>query len=103
MAILPESCLGCKGCCTNTGAHLDPGGEGIPEEYKTFRVRPMVNGEDKIVEIMKQKENGECICLDENGHCIIYESRPRVCREFERGSPACHLYLDNFLAGRDNR
>jgi len=30
---------------------------------------------------LEQKSGGECIFLDESRQCLVYERRPRVCRE----------------------
>lgn len=33
--------------------------------------------------------HGSCCFLDAEKRCTVYETRPRVCREFEAGSPRC--------------
>jgi Fe-S-cluster containining protein len=43
---------------------------------------------------LEQRGNGACVALDPATRlCTIYESRPRTCREFERGDPLCRRIL----------
>ena len=93
MANLPESCLGCKGCCTNMGVNIFDNEDILfPVEmteviYLRTDLYPPLG---RRVRIMKHKENKECIALDsDTGHCSVYEYRPRVCKDFERGSQEC--------------
>lgn len=37
---------------------------------------------------MRQRQ-GACIALTRGGLCSIYEDRPLVCRDFQRGSEEC--------------
>ena len=37
---------------------------------------------------MRQR-GGACIALARDGRCSIYEDRPQVCRDFQRGSEEC--------------
>ena len=34
--------------------------------------------------ILKKREDGNCILLDENMECSIYENRPKVCRDYKQ-------------------
>ena len=93
--MLPEVCLGCKACCTNVGVNLFEE-DNIPENMiETIALRP-----DKYpplgreFKFMKHKINGECIALTTDGRCSIYETRPTVCVDFERGSKDCLDLLD---------
>jgi len=36
--------------------------------------------------ILKKRKDGNCILLDENLECSIYENRPKVCREYKQSS-----------------
>ena len=36
--------------------------------------------------VLAQKNGSDCIFLDENRRCTIYERRPHVCREFPNNS-----------------
>lgn len=38
--------------------------------------------------VMKRTDKGECVALVDS-RCSIYEARPKVCREFERGGRLC--------------
>lgn len=55
--------------------------------------------EDMVVEhdgerCMDQRGNGACVALDAvTKLCTIYETRPTVCREFERGAELCRAVL----------
>lgn len=35
---------------------------------------------------LAQRKNGDCIFLDDNRRCIIYERRPTICRAFPLNS-----------------
>ena len=87
MSILPDSCLGCKGCCTNMGVNiLDSEDILFPIEMTQTTITP----KGRPLRWMKRKTNGECIALDsDTGHCTIYSDRPQVCKDFERGLQDC--------------
>jgi len=34
--------------------------------------------------ILKKREDGNCVLLDENMECSIYENRPKVCRYYKQ-------------------
>lgn len=93
MATLPDSCLGCKGCCTNMGVTIQDNEDIIfPIELtELIYLRPDIYPPlGRRFRIMKRKLNGECIALDsDTGHCTIYEYRPMVCKDFDRGSQDC--------------
>ena len=43
-----------------------------------------------------RQEQGHCIALHQHGEhwlCSIYEQRPRLCREFERGCEVCRTVV----------
>jgi len=91
VAILPDSCLGCRGCCTNSGVNVfDTDDNRITVEMTVTTITP--NG--RVFRWMKHKENKECIALNEAGQCSIYEYRPQVCKDFERGCTECLDSLD---------
>lgn len=98
MATLPESCLGCKGCCTNMGNNIFDDEDIIfPIELtEIVYLRPdLYPPLGKPYRVMKHKPNGECIALDsDTGYCTIYDYRPRTCKDFERGSKECLDALD---------
>jgi Fe-S-cluster containining protein len=42
------------------------------------------------IQFMDQRMNGACVALDPLTQlCSIYDERPQVCREFERGGSLC--------------
>ena len=44
---------------------------------------------------MEQRGDGACVALDPvTKLCTIYETRPTVCREFDRGSELCVKVLE---------
>lgn len=92
MINLPESCLGCKGCCTNMGVNiLDTEDILFPVEMTETTITP----KGRVFRWMKHKLNGECIALDSNtGYCTIYDYRPTICKDFQRGSEECLNSLD---------
>ena len=45
---------------------------------------------------MRTQADGSCVAL-RNGACSIYEVRPMECRQFERGSRACHEAQRRFI------
>ncbi|MDQ8200881.1 YkgJ family cysteine cluster protein [Pelagicoccus enzymogenes] len=44
-----------------------------------------------------------CAFLGENQLCAIYESRPEVCRRFERGSDQCLRARERVGVGKDRK
>jgi Fe-S-cluster containining protein len=47
------------------------------------------------VQCLDQRGDGACVALDAVTHlCTIYATRPRTCREFERGSGLCRDVLE---------
>jgi uncharacterized protein len=83
-------CLACGACCfaPNRG-HLPLSGADharlLPEERETLTV---FEGTRCYMRI----EDGRCVNLQElEGQwvCAIYERRPQVCRDYERGGEAC--------------
>ena len=50
--------------------------------------------EHEGVRCMDQRGNGACVALDAATLlCTIYEDRPQVCREFNRGGDLCRRIL----------
>jgi Fe-S-cluster containining protein len=52
----------------------------LPEESKRLPVD--WNGWIPSAAVLPRKENGECIFLNAEGRCEIYQSRPLACREY---------------------
>lgn len=78
------ACAGCGVCC-HLLVELQPGDDAVPEEYLV---------EHAGVVCMEQQGDGACIALDRVTQlCTIYELRPQVCRQFDRGSGLCREAL----------
>ena len=76
-------CLECANCCKTTGPLFTS--KDIERIAKHFRLRP---GEF-IGQYLQLDEDGDyvlqklpCSFLDTENHCIIYDIRPKACREF---------------------
>jgi len=41
----------------------------------------------KMVFVIAQKKNKDCIFLDENRRCTVYLKRPEICRQFPKIGP----------------
>lgn len=73
------ACAGCGKCC-HLVVELNPL-DRVPEEWVV---------EHDGVRCMEQRGNGACVALDDATQlCTIYDSRPQVCRDFERGAALC--------------
>ena len=74
------ACAGCGKCC-HLLVELSPLLDDVPEELVV---------EHEGVRFMEQRGNGACVALDEATMlCTIYERRPQVCRDFQRGESLC--------------
>lgn len=51
--------------------------EGI---IRTFR-------QSTLIFVLEQRPNGDCIFLDKNRLCTVYEKRPEICRQFPKIGP----------------
>ena len=70
------ACAGCGKCC-HLVVELAPGLDDVPEELVVER---------EGVLCMDQQNDGACVALDpETRLCTIYDRRPQVCRQFDRG------------------
>jgi Fe-S-cluster containining protein len=74
------ACAGCGKCC-HLLVELAPFEHDVPEA--------LVVVHDGL-RCMDQHGDGACIALDPGTQlCTIYERRPQVCRDFERGGSLC--------------
>jgi len=84
MARLPP-CVGCGACCCVYAVDVDDE-EPIPKRLTHYF--PRRDGWREM-----RMENGRCIALrgqvGKGAWCSIYDKRPRICRNFPRGSPGC--------------
>jgi len=79
MTDLPP-CAGCGSCC-HLVVELAWDADHVPEEYVV---------EHDGVRCMDQRGDGACVALDPISRlCTIYEIRPKVCRDFNRGGALC--------------
>lgn len=82
---LPE-CAGCAKCCKGLNVPITEGVDNISEEFTRYYFGKRH---------MKRLENGDCIMLNDKNLCSIYENRPKICKDFERGNPMCrNLFKD---------
>jgi Fe-S-cluster containining protein len=78
------ACAGCGRCCHQV-VELVEGVDHMPEKFVV---------EHDGVRCMEQRGDGACVALHPVTRlCTIYEDRPQVCREFERGSELCRRVL----------
>jgi len=83
MTAAPDDLPACAGCgkCCHLLVELAPFGDDVPEAYVV---------EHAGVRCMDQQGDGACIALDPDTQlCTIYDRRPQVCRDFERGGALC--------------
>ena len=74
------ACTSCGNCC-HLLVELAAQGDDVPEEFVV---------EHSGVRCMDQRGDGACIALDPVTRlCTIYERRPQVCRDFQRGEALC--------------
>jgi Fe-S-cluster containining protein len=74
-------CAGCGNCC-HLLVELQPGvDDHVPEALIV---------EHSGVRCLDQNGDGACVALDPITRlCTIYEQRPQVCRDFNRGDSLC--------------
>jgi Fe-S-cluster containining protein len=78
------ACAGCGVCC-HLLVELQEGDDDVPRELLV---------EHSGVVCMEQHGDGACVALDPvTRRCTIYDRRPQVCRQFERGSDLCRQVL----------
>jgi Fe-S-cluster containining protein len=74
------ACAGCGQCCHLT-VELCPLDDDVPEQLVV---------EHGGVRCMEQRGDGACVALDPVSRlCTIYERRPQICRDFNRGGALC--------------
>lgn len=87
-------CLTCSACCRGHAGVIPV----TAEDLVRFRRAGRPDLAERIVpghfgdEAMATREDGACVHLGRPGlphHCSIYELRPNICGEFERGSWQC--------------
>ena len=79
------ACAGCGQCCHLLVELVDGVDDHVPEALVV---------EHAGVRCLEQQGDGACIALDPLTRlCTIYDLRPQVCRQFERGSDLCRRVL----------
>ena len=74
------ACAACGSCC-HLVVELAPLTDDVPEEFVV---------EHAGVRCMEQRGDGACVALDPFSRlCTIYDRRPQVCRDFNRGDSLC--------------
>ena len=58
----------------------------IAERLKTRKIIQRFHPK-KMVFVIAQKKNKDCIFLDENRRCTVYLKRPEICRQFPKIGP----------------
>ena len=83
MSLAPDDlplCTACGKCC-HLLVELSPLLDDVPEKFVV---------EHAGVRCMDQHGDGACVALDAATQlCTIYERRPQVCRDFNRGESLC--------------
>jgi Fe-S-cluster containining protein len=76
-------CLQCARCCKTLGPRIES--KDIERMAKTLRMKST----DFITKYLRVDEDGDhvfqsmpCPFLDADNYCVIYESRPKACREY---------------------
>ena len=78
------ACAGCGKCCELVAELTDLDTE-VPEDLVV---------EHDGVRCMDQRGDGACVALDPVTRlCTIYERRPQVCRDFNRGESLCRRVI----------
>lgn len=77
-------CVGCARCC-HLLVELKADVDFVPEKFVV---------EYHGMRFMDQQSNGACVALDPvTRACTIYEDRPWICRQFDRGGALCRKIL----------
>jgi len=78
------ACAGCGRCCHQV-VELVAGVDHVPEAWVV---------EHAGRRCLEQRGDGACVALDPVTRlCTIYDSRPTVCRDFDRGGELCRKVL----------
>lgn len=77
-------CLDCAACCGPAfdAVEVSPGD---PVRKKHPHLIARYDGRFHV----PRTPDNHCVNLDSQNKCVIYDDRPRCCREFERGSANC--------------
>ena len=71
------------------GMTAEEAAKSLPHSARSLRkkgwIRPFTAG--SLIFVLRQKRNLDCIFLNENRQCTVYERRPEICRQFPKISP----------------
>ena len=88
----PDECEGCGGCC-HLIVELEEG-EQVPGD------KTEINEDGERV--IQRREDCSCVYLDPTTRlCTIYEQRPQVCQDFNRGCAMCFTAILHFGPNSD--
>ena len=93
---VPKRCEGCGACCAHPS---DRKWIEVTEDDALLISSELLQLGDREPFAMKQRLDGGCICLGDDNRCLIYESRPAICRSVERGDSICLTSLSR-IGGR---
>ena len=94
-------CLECGACCVKEPLWVEVN----RSDYRRLNNPEMLEPGDILPWAMKTKGgNGQCVALDgivgQRVCCTVYENRPEICRQVERGSEICIYMLGWHKIGR---
>lgn len=69
------NCGSCNECCRNDAIFMHPECGDNPADYDTEMYEGRL--------ILKHKPNGDCIYLDREKGCTIWDRRPTICKELD--------------------
>lgn len=85
------ACDGCGECCrtylvvaSESDAELEPKIKALGERLEDPEGTPA-----KRYRLIPRGETGSCVFLERDNRCSIYDTRPRLCRQFPAGSEMC--------------
>jgi Fe-S-cluster containining protein len=89
----PPDCQSCGACCAGGPKWV----EVTEADAERLLDHTLLDGGDIESFSMKTDEDRRCValagCIGHDVACTVYERRPEVCREVERGSETCIFML----------
>jgi Fe-S-cluster containining protein len=88
---MTTTCTGCGACCRKYPIFASKAdAEREPRIRKDgFELPERAQGESRVYELHRLPSREACIFIDRNNRCMIYTTRPEVCRRFTPGLKAC--------------
>ena|GEM_PF-4946659 len=84
--LIPGRCEGCGACC---GHASDTKWIEVTQHDAARIASELLQPGDIEPFAMRQKPSGDCVALGDDKRCLIYDSRPTICRTVERGDGIC--------------